>query len=220
VTCARFRGRTLEFEGDPHDGDLISVFLLQDYAPLPVEGRQVLDVGASIGDSAAYFAARGAAKVVAVEPWPRTYLHLARNVVRNGFGATIVAVHSGVGHPGEVRIDAEQSGSAAHQVLSANAGATVPIRTLEQLTDEFGITDGILKMDCEGSEYAAILEASPAVLRRFSHLMMEYHYGYRNLKRQLEAAGFSVQVERPATRFEPAFTPSQVGVGNLYAERR
>jgi len=41
---------------------------IRDYLPLRVEGKRVLDVGASIGESAVLFAFGGARMVVAVEP--------------------------------------------------------------------------------------------------------------------------------------------------------
>jgi len=41
---------------------------LPDYDWLDVKGKRVLDVGASIGDTAVYFALRGAREVVAFEP--------------------------------------------------------------------------------------------------------------------------------------------------------
>lgn len=57
--------------------------------------------------------------------------------------------------------------------------------------------DIILKMDCEGCEYDAILSADRNVLRRFSHILIEYHYGYQNLKEKFRLAGFDISISRP-----------------------
>jgi len=43
---------------------------LPGYDWLDVKGKRVLDVGASIGDTAVYFAVKGASEVVAFEPYP------------------------------------------------------------------------------------------------------------------------------------------------------
>lgn len=226
LTCVHFMGRTFEFEGDPGDGDFVSVFVTREYERLPVAGRQVLDVGASIGDSATYFAARGAARVIAVEPWPMTFNHLCKNVERNALGSVIVPMRLGVGHPGEAALDKGEAGDGAYQVRDsdqarhANDKVVVAIRSLETLTDEVGVFEGVLKMDCEGGEYAAIIEASDRILRRFSHILMEYHYGYRNLKARLEVAGFRVEFGRPNRIHYPSKSPSQGSLGMLYAERK
>jgi FkbM family methyltransferase len=53
---------------------ILAIFEYGDwYEDLNVRGRVVVDVGAYIGDSAIYFALRGARKVVAVEPHPGAY---------------------------------------------------------------------------------------------------------------------------------------------------
>jgi hypothetical protein len=47
-------------------------------------------------------------------------------------------------------------------------------------------------MDCEGGENDSIPSASEDTLRNFSHIMVEYHYWYKNLKRKLEKRKVSV----------------------------
>jgi hypothetical protein len=52
-------------------------------------------------------------------------------------------------------------------------------------------------MDCEGYEYDIILSATVDILRQFSYIQIEYHYGYKNLKEKLEKCGFNVSFSRP-----------------------
>jgi len=47
---------------------ILEVFDYGEYEPLSVEGRVVVDVGAFVGDSAIYFALKGARRVIAIEP--------------------------------------------------------------------------------------------------------------------------------------------------------
>jgi hypothetical protein len=70
---------------------------------------------------------------------------------------------------------------------------------LENIIDLYnlGFDDPLLKMDCEGWEYDIILTASSDILRKFSHILIEYHYGYENLKDKLKESGFQVSVSRP-----------------------
>ena len=47
-------------------------------------------------------------------------------------------------------------------------------------------------MDCEGCEYPIILNANNEVLQKFNQIMVECHYGYKNIERKLKDAGFKV----------------------------
>ena len=73
-----------------------------------------------------------------------------------------------------------------------NAGKRIQIVTLEDIVKKYDIKKGVLKMDCEGCEYPIILNANNEVLRKFSQIMVECHYGYKNIQEKLEDAGFKV----------------------------
>ena len=47
----------------------------------------------------------------------------------------------------------------------------------------------MLKMDCEGCEYDSILNTDDEILKKFSTIILEYHYGYQNLVEKLETTG-------------------------------
>ena len=71
-------------------------------------------------------------------------------------------------------------------------------------------------MDCEGCEYESILSASRDVIRSFSHIQIEYHYGYKDLKYKLEENGFIVSVTKP--RLVPnVIDGSRLYIGDIYA---
>lgn len=48
----------------------VETFLEQPYGILDVKGRDVVDVGAYIGDTALYFRLKGAKRIYAFEPYP------------------------------------------------------------------------------------------------------------------------------------------------------
>ncbi len=52
-------------------------------------------------------------------------------------------------------------------------------------------------MDCEGCEYDVIKSTSDEILKKFSHIQIEYHLGYFDLKKKLENCGFDVTVTKP-----------------------
>jgi hypothetical protein len=55
----------------------------ENYLPVSVKGKTVLDVGAGCGETSAFYIAHGASKVVAIEPDKRAYSLLLRNIKAN-----------------------------------------------------------------------------------------------------------------------------------------
>lgn len=53
------------------------------YAPISLEGKTVLDVGAGTGETAAFYFSKGARKVVAIEPNPLAFNLLKENTRMN-----------------------------------------------------------------------------------------------------------------------------------------
>lgn len=73
-------------------------------------------------------------------------------------------------------------------------GIKVRIRSLSQVCSQLNIHDGILKLDCEGCEYDAILSSDLMTLRSFSEMIVEYHGKPMTLIEKLRAAGFDVRI--------------------------
>jgi hypothetical protein len=143
-------------------GTIIEIFHYGEYEPLGVEGRVVVDVGAFVGDSAVYFALRGARRVIAIEPHPGAYAEMLENIRLNNLEGVIIPVNAGLASkPGKIYIE--------------NVGA-VPAVTLSELINRFGIdpSDAVIKMDCEGCEFDIILNDYEHV-KLFKELILEYH---------------------------------------------
>jgi len=58
-------------------------FIERQYKWLDVEDKDVIDVGAALGDTAIYFALKGAKRVYAFEPYPYSYNIAKRNIRLN-----------------------------------------------------------------------------------------------------------------------------------------
>jgi FkbM family methyltransferase len=187
----------LKFEGGLHNGELVNIFLEDVYCHLPVEGKVVIDIGANIGDSSIYFALRGAGKIIGVEPIPDNYEMAVKNIRLNNFSDRISLMLAGCSaHTGSTTVSSGfEAGIASHTVNYGESGAKIPSVTLENIINEYNIRDGetVLKMDCEGCEYDIILTASDSLLRQFSHMLIEYHAGYKDLKERLEKSAFEVR---------------------------
>jgi FkbM family methyltransferase len=170
-----------------HDA-VFYVFDYGDYESLNVKGKIVIDVGAFVGDSAVYFALRGARRVIAIEPHPGAYTEMLDNIKLNNLEGVIVPVNAGLAsRPGKIcigNIGVEATGGIYHG--PGDCPNTVPAVTLGELMDRFGIgpNDAVLKMDCEGCEFDIIPNDYEHV-RLFRELILEYHSNANKLLKVL-----------------------------------
>lgn len=163
--------RDLAFETDA-TGALCDTYFRQHYRSLPVAGASVLDLGALDGDTAIYFRLRGARAVVAVEVDPKAAVRLRANLSRNGIdGVTVVEERALRLEPYVAILD--------RQVPPGPAGPLV------------------LKMDIEGDEEPLLETTSDEVLRRFTHVVLEYHRGPDRCLARLRALGFRLRWDPP-----------------------
>jgi FkbM family methyltransferase len=141
-----------------------------------VRGKDVLDIGAYCGETAIYFSKNGARNVIAVEPFD-TYSCISKNVERNNCD-NITALNAALCKKGyEVEVSSFSNNadtSLKDKQMSVNR-YKIPSYTLDEIAYMFDLEDAILKMDCEGSEEAAISDSSIETLRKFSGMMIEIH---------------------------------------------
>lgn len=187
------------FRGALNNGDVISIFSSGEYQKLPVKDKIVVDVGANIGDSLIYFASQGAGHVIGLEPFPKSYTLALENIAINNLDKKITLYLAGCSSEKKYTIiDPEYKSDIGSHMKNFDTGISVPVYTLRDILIENKISgQAVLKMDCEGCEYDAILSATCEDLLKFSYIQIEYHYGYKNLKRKLESCGFNVEVTPP-----------------------
>ena len=183
--------------------------IYESYKMLDVSNRDVVDVGANIGDTAIYFALKGAKHVYAFEPYPYSCSFAMKNIKLNHLEDKITLLNEGCGKNGFVTIreDYENTGSA--DLKSFKVGKKIKIESLNKIVKRFNLKHAALKVDCEGCEYDLILNASDSTLLAFDQIIIEYHYGYRNLVNRLRQAGFRVKYS----------LPTYMHLGLIYAER-
>ena len=173
------------------------------YSCLDVAGKVVIDIGGNIGDSAIYFALKGAKKVITVEPHPLAYNIANTNVLLNSLESKIIVVNSAIGCENSfVRIDSSKLSVAGElaQDDGNDASTVVPVRRLKDLIQEYHIDDAVLKMDCEGCEYKVFDESDTSVLRHFSSMVIEYHHCPDAILSSLTAAGFQAKIPKGQKR--------------------
>jgi len=200
VVDSPFLSGNIRFYGAIENGDIIGIFLDGVYEDLPIQNKIVVDVGANIGDSSVYFALKGAKKVIALEPFPQSYEMAKKNTEANNVPSKIELLLAGCSSVNKwCTIDPNLVSNIVSKITESNNGIKVPMMTLSQLVKDYNINeDSILKIDCEGCEYDILLSTSTEMLQKFSHIFLEYHYGYKNLKEKLEESGFTVSITRPS----------------------
>ena len=154
------------------------VFSEGDYASLDVKDKVIIDIGAFVGDSAIYFALKGAKRVIAVEPHPGAFAEMLENIKLNKMENIIIPVNAGlVSRSGKICVE-NVDNFVTHVMYYGLGGCinAVSAVMLGELISRFGVDPGnaVLKMDCEGCEYDVILNDYEHI-RMFKELIFEYH---------------------------------------------
>jgi len=202
------------------NGDIRGVFFEEQYDFLPVRDKEVIDIGSNIGDTSIYFALRGAKKVIAVEPAPKNFQSAKKNVEINSLSNKIELIMAGCSDKkGSILVNAEKSGITYSLENDKQNEIKVPLITLDEILKNVKSFPCILKMDCEGCEYDTILSATNETLTYFSHIQIEYHFGYKNLKKKLQSCGFDVSVTKPQIGYRLYHDAGKSFIGYIYAKK-
>lgn len=228
VVRINYKNKDLEFDCGRYGwGTVLEIFAGEPYREFfettEIQGKTVLDVGAAFGDTAVVFLLAGAERVYAVEAFPGYCRLASKNIKTNGFDSRCEVILSAVGGAsGTLKIDASLEEMFGVGVQEKEIGDEVPIVTLRQIADYINIKDVILKLDVEGYEYEILSNTPKEVLRVFSDMVIEYHYGHERITNQLKEAGYRVSHTGPYTVNMPHLadeTAKNMSVGNIYAKR-
>lgn len=161
--------------------------------------RRVLDVGAEAGTFALQAAELcPAATVDCYEPSPATLGFLRANGAANYPDRIVVHTQAVMGEPGAFTLYDDGHGSFVNSVFASmsNSGHPVQVQAsaLADLLDAASPPFDLVKLDCEGAEYAAVLNTPLAAWHAVSRVIIEYHpvegYGWPQLAAYFRAAGF------------------------------
>ena len=133
---------------------------------IDLRGREVVDVGAFVGDSTLYFLYRGA------------YEEMLYNLKLNGLEHKVIAINAALGDsertlriPADISID--DTIGFNHLSTNTREGIEVKVITLEEVMKH--VKDPyLIKMDCKGCEYEVINHSFDA-LTKFKYILLEYH---------------------------------------------
>ncbi|MEM4091135.1 MAG: FkbM family methyltransferase [Thermoplasmatales archaeon] len=197
-------------------GDIEVTFFGEEYNFLNVEGKNVIDIGSNLGDTAIYFAIKGAKKVISLEPYPYTFALAAKNISSSEFKDKIEIINAGYGEDKKIKIDTSFIPDNCSDLRENENGQEINLYSLKTLVNKYNIDSGILKMDCEGCEYN-LLNEDDETIKKFAMIQIEYHYGYEKLVDKLKESGFAVKYTEPREVYNTSAGKTMI-VGNIYAE--
>jgi len=194
-------------------------FIEEQYKWLDVKGKDVVDVGANIGDSAIYFVLSGAKRVYTFEPYPYSYNIAKKNSKLNHLEDKIILLNEGCGKREFVTIKEEYENTGGTDLKKFKEGKKIRIESLDEIVKRFNLKHAALKVDCEGCEYDLILNASNEALKAFDQIIMEYHYGYRNIVKRLRQAGYKVKYSLPKYNHNIEAEDSNMYAGFIFCRK-
>jgi len=154
---------------------IYGVFEEEDYKFLNVKDKNVLDIGAFVGDSPIYFILKGAKKVYAIEPHPDAYKEMIENIKLNNMEDKIIPINMGINYEKDyINIHTKAVNTQSPLLKSEGNGIKVPAGKLSDIIDKYNIDAQVLKMDCEGCEYDIILKDYDTI-KEFDEIGFEYH---------------------------------------------
>ena len=195
-----------------------AVFFNESYKFLNVKDRDVIDIGMNIGDSSIYFSINGAKRVIGLEPYPYAFSFAEKNVKLNAIN-NIILLNAGYGKDSNAIINPGKISSNASSLIPSVNGKIVSILSLKTLVNKYNIKNAILKMDCEGCEYA-LLNEDNEVFNHIEMIQIEYHYGYENLVKKLKNCGYDVKYTEPKKTYNSQAEKVIMYTGMINAKRR
>ena len=114
-------------------------FIEEQYKLLDVKGKDVVDVGANIGDTAIYFALKGAKHIHAFEPYPYSYNIAMKNIKLNYLEDRITLLNEGCGRSGFVTIKEDYENTGGTDLKKFKEGKKIRIVSLDEIVKRFNL---------------------------------------------------------------------------------
>jgi len=194
---SKYDGRKIKIKHIFDDGDFPGVFINEEYKNMRYDNKIVIDIGASIADSALYFVLRGAKKILCFEPVPKVFAMAKENVELNNLSGIIQLENVAVGSERKsIYVDDYNGVIAGGSALKENRQGKeikqISINDiLRYLPSDQNINDSILKVDCEGCEYGIFSSLDEKLFEKIGAIVLEYHDKQKFLPDVLNRNGFT-----------------------------
>ncbi|MEM3786558.1 MAG: FkbM family methyltransferase, partial [Nitrososphaeria archaeon] len=217
-----YKNNKEKFNGGIQNGNVEEIFFENVYEfliPRSPLDFYVLDIGANIGDSAIYFAPNSAKRVFGIEPCKNSFERAIENISQNNLSEKIEIINALYGQDGSIYVSDEE-GFPGSSLVKNDSGKMLNVFSLKSLIDKFHLNlykNVFLKVDCEGCEYY-LLNEDDDVIKTFTKISIEYHYGQEKLVNKLKECGFTVEYTKPEKSYN-SDARSHMLKGMIYAEQ-
>ncbi|WP_405306872.1 FkbM family methyltransferase [Methanobrevibacter sp.] len=158
---------------------------------LTLNNRDIIDIGANVGDTALHFAKNGA-NVIAFEPVKHLYELGLENISLNpDLKDKIKFINKAVGgKKGKLNIETVSTDA----YINSTDHYEIDVITVQDILNDYAFPADVLKMDCEGCEFEIILNED---LTMFNEIIFEHHSkiagkDYKPLIEKLKKEGFKI----------------------------
>jgi FkbM family methyltransferase len=171
------------------------------------QNKVVLDIGGFEGESAVYFWAKKAKKIVIYEPVAAHLKIIEKNIALNNINAEIFQM--GIGNKNGTHLIYYNETDPGFGFLSKGTKKMeIKIRDVSEAIEESGAT--IAKFDCEGAE-ESLVQVPDEILRKIDYYIIEVHSSKirRAILDKFQKSGFKIEKEtrKPPSKFSVlAFT--------------
>ncbi len=183
------------------DHNIISETFLYDihFVDFDLSGKTVIDAGGFIGDTALYYASKGA-RVYSFEPDPNSYNIALSNLKLNPkLSRRITLENYALGKDGNIEFPINLNGSGGSSVYDSDLKQTLMTKSLSitGILKKYGLSSPyLLHLDVKGSEFDLIDDHA---ISKFQRVRIEYspylikneNKGLTYLKTKLKKAGFN-----------------------------
>ena len=170
ILSFNFNGQNLKFGLNCSIWTINEVYVENEYNPgilSDLKGKDVVDIGANVGDSSIYFAVFGAKKVIGVEPLPNIANCAINNVKLNNLENKIINAGLSINNGFiSVPCDYDIGKAGVFSLVKSNGNCKVPTITLKDVI-EMVDNPYLLKLDCEGCEADILTKSDPNELKKF-----------------------------------------------------
>ncbi|MFP3257691.1 MAG: FkbM family methyltransferase [Candidatus Nanopusillus acidilobi] len=206
VLSFNFNGLNLKFGLNCSAWSLNDVYAIGEYSYPEIlsdlKEKDVVDIGANVGDSSIYFAVLGAKKVIGVEPLPNIANCAINNVNLNNLENKIKIINAGLSiNNGFISVpcDYDIVKAGGFSLVKSNGNCKVPTITLKDVI-EMVDSPYLLKLDCEGCEADILTKSDPNELKKFKYIVFETHPFITNVSddkilTSLKNIGFSCYIK-------------------------
>lgn len=170
----------------------------------PIRGKDILDVGGFIGDSALMLHGLTEGKVYSFEATSENYNHMLKTIELNRL-TNVVPVHAAVGESkGMIELRFQGSGSSQDPMMIKDPKYVekCPVVAIDDFVAEHGIRVGLIKVDIEGAEQSFLRGAKKTICEQKPILLISIYHNvsdFLDIKPMIESwnLGYKFKIFKP-----------------------